>query len=152
MLLAYERDLAAAGVEEEPLRTRVSSSRWQQVRTFGATLDQQGLPDRFEVMWYRTEVDVDMSPSRQYWLHFSAVDGISSLWINGEPVEAPGEAEAGPAEIATFPALSPFTVDVTDLLRDGQNRIAIRVDHRVLRELSLGGIAQPIYLLTQEHR
>ena len=148
MLLAYQEDLAAAGVQDEPLGRRVSTARWQRVRTFGATLDQQGLPDRFGFMWYRSEFQVKDPRAESVYLHFNAVDGVSSVWINGQAVTVTaGNAKTSPA---TFPALSPFIVEVTELLERGANRVAILVDHRTLRELSLGGIVAPIYVLEQK--
>jgi len=41
----------------------------------------------------------------------------------------------------------PFEVDVTDGVEPGENSVAIRVDHRRITELFLGGIVRPILLI-----
>ncbi len=140
MDLAYQADLQRAQVSDEPLKTRVNPSRWQPVRTFGATLEQQGKRDRFEVMWYRTTVTLSARRDRDYWIASAPIDGDASLWVNGTPL-------TGDESPQVFPALRPFLADISGLIRSGTNRLAFRVDHRVLRELSLGGIVGPIYIL-----
>jgi len=41
----------------------------------------------------------------------------------------------------------PFEVDVTDVLKPGPNVVAVKVDHRKITELCLGGIIRPILLI-----
>ena len=41
----------------------------------------------------------------------------------------------------------PFEVDVTEAVEPGENILAIRVDHRRITELFLGGIIRPVLLI-----
>ncbi len=43
--------------------------------------------------------------------------------------------------------LAGIEVDVTDAVEPGKNTVAIRVDHRRITELFLGGIVRPILLI-----
>lgn len=149
MRLAYERDLPAAVQRDGPERPSLDDSGWPLVQTYGATLDQQGLPDRLEVMWYRTEIESpELEPGQQR-LFFTQVDGDATVFVNGRRTswEVPDEAGGAPTRIVTFPARTPFQVDATSALMAGRNRVAVRVDHRALTELALGGIVGPVYLI-----
>jgi hypothetical protein len=146
MRLAYDRDLIDAGVDR-PFEDELDDSGWRPVRTYSSTLEQQGLPDRLEVMWYRTSFQLKEADSPAgAALVFATVDGTANVWVNGRLVGRPVGDGSEPA--ASFPSLRPFDVDLSRFVRTGHNTVTVRVDHRELRELSLGGIVAPVYLLT----
>jgi hypothetical protein len=72
------------------------------------------LPD--QRLWYRRNFTVKSLPSgHRLLLHFGAVDWHCSVLINGQQV---GEHSG---------AFDPFSFDVTDLLRDGENELVVLV-------------------------
>ena len=70
--------------------------------------------------WYRRHFTVEpgllgSAAAGAAILHFGAVDYQATVWLNGEPV---GEHEGG---------YLPFEFDVSDLLREGDNELLVRV-------------------------
>jgi len=41
----------------------------------------------------------------------------------------------------------PFEADITDVVVPGENVVAVKVDHRKITELFLGGIIRPVLLI-----
>lgn len=109
---------------------------WRMVKTFGDTLDGQGLPDEKTVLWYRTKLTVPEVPAKST-LVFFEIDGVSTVYVNGKEVGGGEKARIG------------FEVDVTGALRAGENTVAVRVDHSRITELFLGGIIRPVYLVAK---
>jgi len=150
MKLAYEKDLQSAGVDGPYEAVGLDDSRWTVVQTYSNTLDQQGYPDRLEVMWYRARIETpaaELGPGKRF-LFFTRVDGEASVWVNGHAVgrRVPIRPD-GPALVRRFPALETFEVDVTEVWVEGDNNVAVRVDHTQIQELGLGGIVGPIFLI-----
>ena len=157
MRLAYEEELPVSGTWS-PYAPSLDHSSWLRVKTHSATLDQQGYPDRLEVMWYRLRVDVEPRDGRHYTLLFTRVDGDTSAWLNGQPLEStsaargvmpPAVTDQAQPRAQVFPALRSFEVDVSDHLQLGVNTLAVRVEHTRLRELKLGEIVGPVFLLSK---
>jgi len=82
-------------------------------------------------------------------LHFGAADQIARVWVNGKPA---GEHIGG---------YLPFTLDITDLLQEGENRLLVEITDELDHELPWGkqrrdrggmwytpisGIWQPVWL------
>jgi hypothetical protein len=135
MKLAY--DLKDNGFELGYHKSDFDDSKWQDVATYGNTLNAQGLPDTKSIMWYRTAMNVS-SRHGKLTLFFTEVDGQAvTVYVNGVEVAAL-EREA---------RRKPFEVDVTDAVKSGRNAVAIRVDHRRITELFLGGIVRPVLLI-----
>ena len=67
--------------------------------------------------WYRRRLDVSKGENRVY-LRFEGVYMVCTVFVNGS---AAGEWKYG---------YSTFEFDITDFLNDGENLIAVRVDHR----------------------
>ncbi|RIK33549.1 MAG: glycoside hydrolase family 2 [Chloroflexi bacterium] len=65
--------------------------------------------------WYRRTFDIDQRHTESAILHFNAVDYHTCVWVNGEKA---GEHEGG---------YLPFELDVTHLLRIGENDLVVRV-------------------------
>ena len=106
---------------------------WRRVKTFSATLEEQGIPAPSGIMWYAADFDAPADISgKDLRLWMSDVHGVSRVWVNGTLA---GEGQR--------PG-SPFEVAAGGLIRPGErNTMVIRVDHRQLVELSVAGIVGP---------
>jgi hypothetical protein len=90
-------------------------------------------------MWYRTSINVPREPGRLA-MFLTEVDGYAvTLYVNGQEVAALGRQACRKA----------FEVDVSDALKPGRNLVAIKIDHRRITELCLGGIIRPILLIAK---
>lgn len=104
---------------------------WQAAKTYSATLEEQGIGEQAAVMWYAARVSISKMPDAKLLLWFAEIDGSARVWVNGKPA---GESKK---------ARVPFDLDVSQLLKAGENHIAVRVDHTHPTELALGGIIGP---------
>ncbi|HCO93747.1 MAG TPA: hypothetical protein DIU00_07335 [Phycisphaerales bacterium] len=135
MKMAY--DEADAGVEKGYHRPGFDDSTWRQVATYSNTLNAQYLPDTKSVLWYRTSINAPHIHGPLS-LFFTEVDGqVVTVYLNGRQV----------AMLESQARRKPFEVDVTDVVEPGENSVAIRVDHRKITELFLGGIVRPVLLI-----
>ncbi len=135
MKLAY--DQTDEGVERGYFKSDFDDAQWADVATYSNPLNAQGLPDVKSVMWYRTSVLVPPT-HKQLSLFFTEVDGQAvTVYINGTEVASLGKEARR----------KPFEADITDAVKPGENSIAVRVDHRRITELALGGIIRPILLI-----
>jgi hypothetical protein len=132
------------GVERGWHKADFDDSNWTQVATYSKTLNAQGLPDTKAILWYRTSITCPTGPTsptrqtRKISLFFTEVDGQAvSVYVNGNEA----------ASLDKEARRKPFEVDVTYVLKPGPNVIAIKVDHRKITELSLGGIVRPILII-----
>jgi beta-galactosidase/beta-glucuronidase len=130
--LAYDRtdDGETRGYHRRDFR----DASWTKVATFSNPLDAQRLPDRQTILWYRVAIDVP-TPGRKPVLFFTEVDGSARVWVNGKEVGS-GEKKR-----------KPFSVDAAGAVVAGRNTIAVRVDHRDITDLFLGGILRPVLLI-----
>jgi beta-galactosidase/beta-glucuronidase len=70
-----------------------------------------------DVVWYRRQFAVpDSFRGKRVLLHFGAVDYQAKVWLNGQFV---GEHTGG---------YSPFRIDITDSLSEGDNTVTVRVE------------------------
>ncbi len=135
MRLAY--DANEMGVERGYSRPDFDDSTWKEVATYSNTLDAQGLPDTKSWMWYRTWIDVPAQHGPLS-LFFTEVDGQAvTVYVDGQEVAVLGKEASR----------KPFEVDVTRAVRPDRNVVAVKIDHRKITELSLGGIIRPILLI-----
>jgi hypothetical protein len=110
---------------------------WRTVRTWSATLNEQGIEERFTWMWYRVSFPVPADiPAGPVHLWFGEIDGRRcKVFVNGRPA---GEIEGG---------RKPGEVEVTGMLVPGrENTVAVKIDHSRISELHLGGIIRPAML------
>jgi pyruvate/2-oxoglutarate dehydrogenase complex dihydrolipoamide acyltransferase (E2) component len=71
-------------------------------------------------------------------LFFTEIDGQAVVvYVNGKQVASLGKEASR----------KPFEVDVTDAVTAGRNPVALKVDHRRITELFLGGIVRPVLLI-----
>jgi beta-galactosidase/beta-glucuronidase len=94
----------------------------QQLRVpFPYQSELSGINDKgiHEVVWYARSFEVPPEwRDRDLLLHFGAVDYLTHVWVNGREV---GHNRGGHV---------PFFFDIAPFLRDGENRISIRVEDR----------------------
>jgi len=131
--LTYDEE--DTGVQEHWNAVDFDDRTWLDVATYSNPLDAQGVPDRCTVMWYRTKLHCDDARGKLT-LFCTEIDGQATVYVNGRQV-----GEAG------HKSRTPFEVDVTRALVQGENTVAIRVDHSKMTELFLGGIIRPIVLV-----
>jgi beta-galactosidase/beta-glucuronidase len=136
------------------------------VATRDITLDAQGF-DKNSVMWYRASFNVPEKHEKLV-LFFGEVDGASEVYVNGKkvmvelpasdmkkPVPAaikptsPGVPPAKPVREGMAKARQPFQVDITSVVKPGENLVALRVDHTKITDLALGGILRPVLLVNK---
>jgi len=135
MKLAYDPE--DEGFDEGYHTADFDDSTWREVLTYSQTLNAQGLPDTKAIMWYRTAIDIPPQDGRLS-LFFTEVDGQAvTVYVNGSEVGALGARARR----------KPFEVDITDAARPGRNVVAVKIDHRKITELYLGGIVRPILLI-----
>ncbi|MBN9117611.1 MAG: DUF4838 domain-containing protein [Planctomycetes bacterium] len=128
----------------------LDDSKWKLAATHSATLSQQGLSEN-TVLWYRTKFTAPANTDRLA-LVFTEVDGIVSVYVNGkelpaEPVLAVPPKKGAKAPPAGVPRRAPFRVILRDVVKPGENVIAVRCDNRKISELFLGGILRPVMLV-----
>ncbi len=112
---------------------------WRKVKTYSNTLSQQGIPEVLTFLWYRTSFTAPAQiPQGPVTLWFAEIDGRpTKVFLNGEPV---GEFTRGRV---------PNEVEITGKLIPGkENVVAVKVDHRSITELLLGGIIKPVMIYT----
>lgn len=157
----FRFDEADTGLADGFAKPELDDSRWDTVRTQDITLDAQG-HDRNSVLWYRTRFAAPAAASKLS-LFFGEVDGATEVFLNGRKLPltpwqpAPGTPAKGKSAKAPAPVdpgapakpRSPFQADLTGAIRPGDNVLAVRVDHRKITELSLGGILRPVVLLAR---
>ena len=86
-----------------------------------------------EFLWYRRTISVRKTPGRRLLLHFGAVDFRCQVFIGHDEVtDVPHEG-----------GLVPFTVDITDSVRDGENELIVLVWDPTTR--SLGSCGKQVF-------
>lgn len=121
-------------------------SSWRQVRTYSATLNEQGAPEQFTFMWYRSSFNVPKTHGKLLLL-FLDVDGepsLSSLYVNGKELKfEPNRSKRGKWYLQRR---KPVWAYVTEAVTPGKNTVALMLDHRNISENFLGGIVRPVVL------
>lgn len=67
-----------------------------------------------QALWYQRSLRVQKQPKRRYLLNFEAVDYHARVWVNGTEIGA------------HIGGNLPFSFDVTDALKDGENILMVR--------------------------
>jgi len=67
-------------------------------------------------LWYQRSFVAAPAPRRRRFLHFGAANHVAEVWVNGVAV---GRHEGG---------FTPFSLEVTGALRDGENAVVVCVD------------------------
>lgn len=96
------------------------------------------------LMWYQRDFPVPATRSGRYFLRFGAANYATVVYLNGKPV---GRHEGG---------FTPFSFEVTKLLRAGANQITVGVDSQASATTvpptvtdweNYGGITRPVRLI-----
>ncbi|PTT06060.1 glycoside hydrolase family 2 protein [Caulobacter sp. HMWF025] len=96
------------------------------------------------LMWYQRRFDAALKPGQRAFLRFEAVNYTARVFVNGK---AAGEHEGG---------FTPFSLEVTDLLKSGSNQVTVGVDSTPLADgvpppvtdwENYGGITRPMRLV-----
>lgn len=148
------------GFEADMSRKRLFNDNWSFVKTpFGTDLDALtewkgrmqpvDLPHDWLVWdtlnlyetgtgWYRKQFSVDAGDGKRRFLQFDGVYMDSRVYVNGQQA---GEWKYG---------YSTFRFEITELLREGENELLVRVDHHSpnSRWYSGAGIYRNVWLLT----
>jgi len=130
----FALDEQDVGREQEWFAEGFDDSAWARI-AIGQGWEQAGY-EYDGVAWYRVRMALPEAPEgKRLLLCFGAVDEEAWVWVNGEFAGEHAEGEGGWTE--------PFTIDITDLARPGQeNLIAVRVHDSLLQ----GGIYRPVTL------
>lgn len=101
--------------------------------------EAQGFRDRWGIGWYRKNLEIaEIKHDYVYQLEFDGVYENSTVWVNGK--------EAGGRKYG----YSRFTLDITDYIHEGDNRILVKVDNTSFpadRWYSGAGIYRTVKLL-----
>lgn len=97
------------------------------------------------LMWYQRRFDAPaLKPGQRAFLRFEAANYAAKVYLNGKPV---GEHEGG---------FTPFSMEVTDVLRDSNNQLTVGVDSTARDDgvpppvtdwENYGGITRPMRLV-----
>ncbi|MFT3996469.1 MAG: glycoside hydrolase family 2 TIM barrel-domain containing protein [Asticcacaulis sp.] len=97
------------------------------------------------LIWFQRTFTTHRQPGQRTLIRFEAVNYVTQVYINGKPA---GAHEGG---------FTPFTLDITALIRDGVNQITIGVDSshtdqsippRITDWDIYGGVTRPVRLYT----
>lgn len=69
-------------------------------------------------VWYRKRFGQVVDPNKRYFLHFGAVNYEAIVFLNGKEI---GKHIGG---------FTPFNFEVTELIRNGQNSVVVKVDNK----------------------
>jgi hypothetical protein len=143
----YEVDRADAKADparDPRAQPGFADAEWKTTNVTFDTWSSLGLHDHFGSMWYRATVAGKRPPSgKRALLWLGDVDGKVRVFVNGK--EARYVKRPGGPETAEGFAL-PLGFDVTSLLVDGDNTVAIHARRTTLNELGIGGLDGPVAL------
>ena len=162
----FSFDESDSGNEKGFHTANFNDQAWPLVATQNITLDAQGF-DKNAVMWYRTSFNVPAKHEKLI-LFFGEVDGATEVYVNGKKIlimmplaegKKPAPTSTKP-NIAVVPAgkpvreglakaRTPFEVDITSVIKPGENILALRIDHTKITDLALGGILRPVLLINK---
>lgn len=99
-----------------------------------SSLSGVGHRDFIPAVWYRRTFEIPQSwENKRVLLHFEASDYQTRVWLNGREV---GSHRGG---------YTPFTFEITDLVRDGENTLVVYVEDDTRSPLQPTGKQSPTY-------
>jgi beta-glucuronidase len=96
-------------------------------------------------VWYRKEFALTPEEERRYFMYFGAVNYESQVYLNGEKL---GKHVGG---------FTPFSFEVTDILKEGRNSLVVKVDNKRRKDgvptlntdwWNYGGITRDVKLIS----
>ncbi len=131
---------------------RSLASNWIDLKTYSATLDEQGFPHFRGLVWYRHAFELprlaadappqglfalpdEAGPSRvKLWI--GGADSVIDVYLNGEHLGQWASRRFGPVDI-----------DITDAARPGgRNTLILAIDNTEIAELGTGGLMRPVVI------
>ncbi|MBI2192280.1 MAG: DUF4838 domain-containing protein [Planctomycetes bacterium] len=122
-------------------RPEVRTDSWIELRTYSASLDEQGFPFFRGEIWYRHDFELPRASAQAGALHLwlGGVDAIAHVYLNGE--------DLGSHPVANF---GPLDLDITKAVRRaGRNVLVVAVDNTPINELGTGGLVRPAVIYAQ---
>jgi len=112
---------------------------WRQLKTFTASLDEQGLPFFRGVIWYRHEFTLPAGTGdKPLKLWLGGVDSKVQVWLNGH--------DFGAKRVGGF---GKYELDISEAAkREGRNELLIAVDNTFPNEIGIGGLLRPGLIYT----
>lgn len=138
----FARDTADEGEAKGFASEAFDDAKWNYVTTHSNTLSGQGIEEN-TVLWYRLHLQVNDKLNKPA-LVFTEVDGLVTVFVNGKPLD-PVALTLGKG--TGVPRRTPFEIDISGVVKPGENVVAVRVDNRKISELFLGGILRPVLLV-----
>ena len=95
-------------------------------------------------VWYKKTVKFSIDKNKRIFLHFGAVNYISDVYLNGNLI---GNHEGG---------FTPFQLEITNLIKEGENTIIVKVNNQRLKDgipglgydwFNYGGITRDVNLI-----
>jgi hypothetical protein len=127
---AEGKNIADAAFDDSSWKTIDAGNWWQRL----------GYPDYHGKAWYRKTVTLPaLSENQKALLQFDAVDGNTTVYVNGKKV---GEHILA-SDYTGWD--EPFYFDITDVVKSGKNVIAVQVASK--SQDTASGINQPVHLL-----
>ncbi len=107
---------AMTGAGQLPL----ADSKWQQVRIpHTPVLEPLVVNQQWQgTAWYKTTINVATLADQQLWLHFGGAMNIADVYLNGQHLKQ------------HLGGYLPFTVDLTQFIKSGDNELMVRLDNR----------------------
>ncbi len=99
-------------------------------------------------IWYKKTFSFKRNPDKRLFLHFGSVNYKADVYLNGLKL---GSHEGG---------FTPFQFEITDLVKDGDNSIIVKVNNKRLKEglpglgydwFNYGGITREVNLIETNH-
>lgn len=113
---------------------------WRPLRTYSATLDEQGLTFFRGVLWHRHQFQLPATAAnaKSLKIWFGGLDSKAHVWLNGQNL---GEKYVG---VFGF-----WEIDITAAIhRDKANDLLVSVDNTFPTEIGTGGIMRPVLIYT----
>jgi hypothetical protein len=128
-------DEAKAGTRMGLHLPDAGTGNWTRLRTYSASLDEQGQPFFRGLVWYRHAFELPEAgrQAKALKLWFGGTDDGVHVYLNGKDLGAQAPGNFGPSEFDITAAVN----------RAGQNVLVVAVDNSGITELGTGGMVRP---------
>ena len=118
---SFRKDEEGVGEQQRWFADAVPGQAWTPISTHVSWTHQPFPGNWHGTGWYRLDVSLDAPDEGQLFLHFGAIDGWATVWINDVQV---GKHDLPPEKMWN----KPWSVSISEAAtRPGINRIAVRV-------------------------
>jgi hypothetical protein len=128
-------DESKAGVRMGLHVPSAGTGNWTRLRTYSASLDEQGQPFFRGLVWYRHEFELAEAfrQAKALKLWFGGTDDSVHVYLNGKDLGTQAPGNFGPSEFDITAAVN----------RTGKNVLVVAVDNSGITELGTGGLVRP---------